>query len=130
MNCDRQRTRSPQVNIFYILPLPMTQREPYGSITKMRKEYIKNVEHITRQWFAYRLKHWLLEKKPVGRWIQVHKIIYQVLKQLPLLKESWLPLSDVMSAVANSIATVEQMEFIKKKLPDTVTYDDLLKLGE
>lgn len=47
-----------------------------------------------------------------------------------MLKESWLPLSDVMSAVANSIATVEQMEFIKKKLPDTVTYDDLLKLGE
>lgn len=104
----------------------MTNRSKYWYVTKQRKDYCKNYENVSYHCFGYRLKTNTLYKKPAGWEYQKHKIVHQILRLKPTTRD------EVMVALATkSTATLEQMEFIKKNLPDwEVSMDDILMLAE
>lgn len=104
----------------------MTERAKYWSKAEMHRRYCKDYENVSYHCFDYRLRTNTLYKKPAGWEYQKHKIVHQILKFKPTTRD------DVMVALATkSTATPEQMEFIKKNLPDwEVSIDDILMLAE
>jgi len=104
----------------------MTERAKYWSKTKMHRKYCKDYENVSYHCFDYRLRTNTLYKKPTWWEYQKKNIVIQILKSNPKTRD------EVIVALAtNSKATPEQMEFIKKNLPDwEVSMDDILELAE